>query len=290
MEAIKNNTKSGGTSEEAKLRFSPKEGKTVVRILPNFHLGKDVRPFLPVQFYQEIGTTWKDPWLAPFQFDEPDAIADFHKELLMEASREKDKVKNRQKWELAQKFRPQIRVCVPVLVRSYTAPVTPGAKPSTVDGLESEGVKYWWFYAKTWKQLEAIMDDPDYGEIYDLKTGRDITITYTPKDKTSNGIAVIEVLAKPNQTPVSTDKEVLEAIKNMPDVLSLFTKPTYEQTDKGLKAYLAGESKQSETAPEPKPEVKKQTNDEFLAEMNSTNVPEKTPTQVEEDFEDLFKD
>ena len=124
-----------------------------------------------------------------------------------------------------------------------------------------------------------------------MKTGRDITITYTPKDKTSNGIAVIEVLAKPNQTPVSTDKEVLEAIKNMPDVLSLFTKPTYEQTGKGLKAYLAGESKQSETAPEPKPEVKKQqTNDEFLAEMNSTNVSEKTPTQVEEDFEDLFKD
>ena len=286
MDALKNNTKSGGDYNNRQ-SFSPKEGKTVVRILPNFKLGKEVRPFLMVQFYTEIGTTWKDPWLAPCQFDEPDAIADFRQKLLHEASQERDKVKNRQTWELSNKFRPQIRVCVPVLVRSFTPVATKdNPKPVTVDGLESEGVKFWWFYAKTMKDLETIMDDPDYGEIYDLKSGRDITITYTPKDKTANGFAVIDVLAKPNKTPVSDDAAVLEAIKNMPDVLELYTKPTYEQTVDGLKKYLSADEKKTEPETKNVPS-KPQTNDEFLEELNSTN-PVDPVKQATDEFDDLF--
>lgn len=263
LDALKNNTSQKTASESNKLKFVPKEGKQVIRILPNFHLGKDVKPFLPLGFYYNFGATW----LAPCQFDEPDAIADFYGVLLREANQEKDKGKSKELWIAAQQFNAKERICVPVLVRDF----------------ESEGVKWWWFSPKTYRDIEAICDDPDYGNIFDLKTGRDITVTYTPKEKTSTDFAVIDVLAKPKETPVSTDADVIEMVKNMPNIIELQVKPTYEQTKAALESFL--NAKKGSTADENKP----QTEQEFVDNLKQpVKVPTKSQADIDAEFDKLM--
>jgi hypothetical protein len=258
-------------SEANKVKFVPQDGKYVFRVLPNFHLGKDRKPYLPLDFYYEFGRTV----LAPVQFEEPDAIAEFYQTLVAEYTREKDKEKNRTLWQASLKFKPQQRICVPIIVRSYT-----DINGKTTNGLELEGVKFWWFSPKTYRDLEAIANDPDYGNIFDLKTGRDITMEYTPKEKTATGYPQISILPKPKETPVSNDKDVLEMIKNMPNIVDLHTKPTYAETQEMIQSYLYPKT------PAEKPVVKE---DSFLKEMNAPVTPH-DPIGEDVDFDNLFKE
>lgn len=278
LDALSSNTAKTTTSESNKLKFSPKEGKYVIRILPNLHpnfpFGKDARPFLPLGFYYDFGSTW----LAPAQFDEPDAIAEFRSTIVDQANaakREGNKDKSDELWKSSNVFKFKDRICVPVLVKTYTDP-----SGKTADGFEKEGVKWWWFSPKTYRDILAICDDPDYGDIFDLKEGRDITITYTPKEKTANGFAETDILAKPKQTPATTDRDVLEAIKNMPDIIALQVKPTYEETKAGLEKYLNGLK--------PAESTKAERDKEFLDDLNKPVVDKKSPADVDAEFEALL--
>lgn len=243
---------------------TPTEAKYVIRILPNFHIGKDELPFLPVDFYYDFGRTW----LSPSQFDEPDAIADFYQELVKQYRAETDKARNKELWQMSLKFKPKDRICVPVLVR----------------GEEDKGVKFWWFSKKLYQDIKQITEDSDYGNIFDLKKGHDITVSYKPKELTSTGYPEISVLPKPKPTPVSDDSEVLNAVKNMPNILEAFTKPTYEETKAGLEAYL---KQQSTPAPEA-PATSK--DDTFLKEINDIPVGAKSSVveKMDIDFDALF--
>jgi hypothetical protein len=260
LDALKNNTQKTSKNESAKYRFKPKEGKQVVRLLPNFAFGKDVT-FFPVSFYYDFTDQGKfgQTWLAPHQFDEPDAIYDFNQECVKTAYNEPDKGRRLELFKMANKFQSKQLITVALLSRDA----------------ESEGIKFWNITVNVMKQLEAVIEDPDYGNIFDLKSGRDITIEYIPKEKTDTGFPKINILPKPKETPASTDKELLESIvKSMPNVLELYTKPTYEQTEKALANYLNG----SESQPV-----------ESKVEKTVTQV-SKAVGDIDIDFDNLFEE
>ena len=48
--------------------------------------------------------------------------------------------------------------------------------PVVVRGEETEGVKWWGFGKTVYQELLSIIADPDYGDISDSMTGRDIVV------------------------------------------------------------------------------------------------------------------
>lgn len=274
LDALKNNTnKSSNGNETQKHRFKPQAGKQVVRLLPNFAFGKDVT-FLPLSFYYNFRSEGKynQTWLSPSQFDEPDAIFEFNQVCLKKAYDENDAGRKKELFTWANKFQPKQSIIVALIVRDH----------------EDEGIKFWNITLPVMKQIDAISDDPDYGNVFDLKSGRDITIEYTPKDPNdSNSYPKINILPKPKETAASTDKELLETIvKKMPNVIELYTKPTYKQTETALELFLSVEDKDDV------PVTKQGRNDDFLKEINEPveQPKSKVAADLDIDFDNLFNE
>ncbi|NBU82668.1 MAG: hypothetical protein EBS55_13580 [Flavobacteriaceae bacterium] len=83
------------------------------------------------------------------------------------------------------------------------------------------------------------MGDEDYGDITDLKQGRDLKITYTPQDKTDTGFANTEILPKPKQTPASDDLVALEkALSELPAVQTFYKLPAVSELQEALDKFL----------------------------------------------------
>ena len=159
LEALQNaQTNNNSTNNTSGLIWKPSPGKQVVRIVPYLHQ-KDY-PFIELNFYYDFGKTY----LSPSTFGHPDPVLEFCEEL-KRTKGEKEEI--RENWRAAKKLEPKFRTYVPVLVR----------------GLEHEGVKFWGFGKTIYTDLLTICDDPDYGDITDLKKGRDITVEYTPAAK-----------------------------------------------------------------------------------------------------------
>ena len=83
------------------------------------------------------------------------------------------------------------------------------------------------------KQIIDIICDPDYGDITDFESGRDVTITKSGKGMNTE----YAVIAKPKETPASEQYSEEELDELLPDLDSLFTEKTEEQ----LTALLTGE-------------------------------------------------
>jgi hypothetical protein len=82
---------------------------------------------------------------------------------------------------------PKLRTFVPVLVR----------------GEEGEGVKFWGFGKTVYQEILGYIADPDYGDITDPSSGRDITIEYTSAEDAGTSYPVTTIRVKPNVTPLS---------------------------------------------------------------------------------------
>lgn len=86
--------------------------------------------------------------------------------------------------------------------------------------------------------LEAICD-PDYGDITDPETGRDVTIS-----RTGQGLKTeYSVLPKPKSTVASDTSDPDEIEENMTDLESLFIEKSYEE----LEAILNGEDEEDDS-------------------------------------------
>lgn len=267
LDALAKKTSGNGDNLQTH-KFKPVPGKQVIRILPNTELGLDNEPFYPLDFYYEFGGTM----LAPSQFDDPDPILDFYKTLTAESLplKQTDPAKSLELFKAAVKFKPKTAIFVPVLVREK----------------ESEGVKFWTISPKTYEKLMSIIEDEDYGKIWDLKEGHDLTLDYTPKDKTSTGYPEISLVAKPKKTPVTLDKEVMAMVKNMPKLTEIYKAPTFEEAKDALEKYL----NKSSSVSTPTPTVSKEQSDkEFLAEMNKPVQPA-TDADFDADLDAMFDD
>jgi hypothetical protein len=198
-------------------------GTHVIRIVP--YIKDPSNPFQELLFHYKLnGKTF----LSPETYKRPDPLVELSEKL-------KGNAESKEEWKQGARLAPKMRIYVPIIVR----------------GEEKEGVKFWGFGKEVYEELLGFISDPDYGDITDPKTGRDITIEFTPaKDSkkknpnTGEGIPETAIRIKPNVSPLIPDgnKELLEIVKNQKDITELFPEPTYEELKAELVKWLDSES------------------------------------------------
>lgn len=193
--------------------WRPQEGKTVIRIVP----WKDnpQNPFIELYFHYLGNKTH----LSPTTHGNPDPILEFAEALAAGGTRDD--------YAQARPFRPKLRTFVPMIVR----------------GEESKGVRFMSFGKTVYTELLQVIADPDYGDITDVQTGRDITLTYIPQQKSDTNFAKTSIMVKPNQTPLHEDAQVVQRLLNdQPDIFALFKEPSYNELKVFLERYLDPDS------------------------------------------------
>ena len=212
IDAIKSKLATLQSTSNTKDNFwKPEPGTQVVRIVPYKH--KKDNPFIELYFHYNLGNN--KTYLSPMSFGRPDPVAEFA-----------DKLKstgNKDEWIQGKRLEPKMRTFAPVIVR----------------GKESEGVKFWGFGKTVYQELLGVIADPDYGDITDATNGRDIGIDRQTPAEAGNQYGKTTVRVKPNQTPITEDKDILQSVfDNQADLTELYTEPTYDDLKDALASYL----------------------------------------------------
>ena len=229
--------------------WKPEPGKQVVRVVPYKH-NKD-NPFIELYFHYNLGNN--KTYLSPMSFGRPDPVAEFA-----------DKLKstgNKDEWIQGKRLEPKMRTFVPVVVR----------------GRENEGVKFWGFGKTVYQELLSVIADPDYGDITEAMAGRDIQIERQTPAEAGNQYGKTTVRVKPNQTPITDNKEVLtNVLSNQADLTELYTEPSYDELKEVLANYLNPSDESEETTT-------------TTTTQTTTPAPtEKKTADVEDAFDQLF--
>lgn len=234
--------------------WKPEPGAQVVRLLPYVH--NKEWPFLELYFYYDLA---KKTIISPQNFGEPDPVQELANRL--KATGEKED------WLLARKIEPKMRTYVPVLVR----------------GKENEGVKFWGFGKTVYEELLKTIDDPDYGDITDLKNGSDITVEY---EKPKDGYPKTTFRVKRNSTPATTDSEVIQLLKEMPTIREIWEPPTYDELAEILNNFINNEESEDSS------ENSDDDGDDFINDLiNNTGNEDreaKGSTSVVDDIDSAF--
>ena len=232
------------TSSTANAFWKPQPGKSQIRITPYIE-NKD-NPFVELFFHYSLVP--KKTVLSPLSFGRPDPVQQFADKL--KASGDKDE------WIQGKRIEPKMRTFAPVIVR----------------GEESEGVKWWGFGKTVYQELLAIIADPDYGDISDVMTGRDIVVERQTAAEAGNQYGKTTIRVKPNVTPLSDDSNTLtKLLEEQPELKELYNEPTFDELKEHLSNFLnPSDSTEETTEKEP----------EMVATEASSNV--------EDDFDKLF--
>jgi len=199
--------------------WKPDPGKQVVRIVPYSH-NKD-NPFVELFFHYNLGNK---TFMSPMSFGRPDPVEEFANKL--KSTGDKDE------WIQGKRLEPKMRTFVPVVVR----------------GQESEGVKFWGFGKTVYQELLGVIADPDYGDITDPVNGRDIMIERQTPAEAGNQYGKTTVRVKPNMTPLTESKDMLETLLNkQADLTELYTEPSYDELKEALAVYLNPETETDTT-------------------------------------------
>ena len=258
------------TSTKSTSLWKPSPGKQIIRIVPYAHQPEN--PFIELLFHYGInGKTY----LSPASFGRPDPIVEFANKLKKSGDKEE--------WKQGRALEPKMRTYVPILVR----------------GLEHEGVKFWGMGKQVYQELLAIIAEPDYGDITDLKTGRDITVTFKTAEETGKSFPETTIMPRAVQTVAfdASDANLREKVKNQKNILDLFQEPTYEDLAVAMETHLntgspddssdgiaeavsSGEATAEEVTP-PAPKVTSATAKAAIKAPASTK-------EIADEFADLF--
>lgn len=243
-----------GQNNRSTALWKPTEGKTIIRIVP--WKERPDNPFIELYFHY-LG---RKTQMSPLTNGNPDPIAEFADRLADTGDKED--------WQHSRQFRPKLRTFVPVIVR----------------GEEDKGVRMWGFGKTVYEALLNVISDPDYGDITDVESGRDIGIEFTPQNKSDTNFAQTSILVKPKETALSDDAEVLEGwLTEQPDVTEIWDEPTYDDLKSFLDRFLNPEADVSTTATEKAPAKEAADPAEiFDAPADTTETAEVAETVVEE--------
>ena len=224
--------------------WKPQPGKSQIRIVPYLHDKNN--PFSELFFHYSLVPN--KTVLSPLSYGRPDPVQQFA-----------DKLKstgNKDEWIQGKRIEPKMRTFVPVVVR----------------GEESEGVKFWGFGKTVYQELLGIIADPDYGDISDATTGRDIVVERQTPAEAGNQYGKTTIRVKPNVTALSDDSNLLQRLLDeQPDIKELYNEPTFDELKEHLSNFLdPSDSTEETTEKEP----------EMVATEASSNV--------EDDFDKLF--
>ena len=226
--------------------WRPEPGKNQIRLVP-YQYNKE-NPFTEMYFHYNVG---KRNHLSPTTYGDADPILEFAEKLRNTGSSDD--------FKLAKQLTPKMRVYAPVIVR----------------GQESEGVKLWGFGKQVYQELLQFIADPDYGDITDITSGRDIVINFTPGDGPGN-FAKTGILVKPNVTPATEDSNVAEKILNgQVDLFDIYKKKSYDELKGILEEWLNGDEAEGEQKTE-------------TVAQQAASVGAKSTDNIEKAFDDLF--
>ena len=226
--------------------WKPQPGKSQIRIVP-YKFDKN-NPFSELFFHYSLVPN--KTVLSPLSYGRPDPVQQFA-----------DKLKstgNKDEWIQGKRIEPKMRTFVPVVVR----------------GEESEGVKFWGFGKTVYQELLGIIADPDYGDISDSLTGRDIVVERQTPAEAGNQYGKTTIRVKPNVTALSEDSDQLtRLLEEQPELKELYNEPTFDELKEHLSSFLnPSDNAGSETSTESEPEM----------------VTTEASSNVEDDFDKLF--
>ena len=226
--------------------WKPQPGKSQIRIVP-YKFDKN-NPFSELFFHYSLVPN--KTVLSPLSYGRPDPVQQFA-----------DKLKstgNKDEWIQGKRIEPKMRTFVPVVVR----------------GEESEGVKFWGFGKTVYQELLGIIADPDYGDISDSMTGRDIVVERQTPAEAGNQYGKTTIRVKPNVNALSDDSNLLtKLLEEQPELKELYQEPTFDELKSHLSNFLnPSDNAGSETPTESEPEM----------------VTTEASSNVEDDFDKLF--
>ena len=233
--------------------WKPQPGKNQIRIVPYAHCKEN--PFIELFFHYEIG---QRSYLSPMSFGRPDPIEEFAEKLKAGG--------NKDDWKLGKKLEAKMRTFVPVIVR----------------GQEKEGVKFWGFGKTVYQELLTFIADPDYGDIADPTTGRDIVVTFKTAEETGKAFPSTSIMVKPNQTPCTEDKDVIESVKNQVKITELYKELSYDDLTGILEDWLNPSDSDEEE------ETKEEATTAKAEVAKTVDTKTETATNAADAFDDLF--
>jgi hypothetical protein len=119
--------------------------------------------------------------------------------------------------------------------------------PVVVRGEEKEGVRFWGFGKTVYQELLSIIADPDYGDITDAVSGRDVAVEFKTAEETGKSFPSTSIRVKPNQTPITEDASVLDTIKEtQKNITEIYQERSYDELTQALNDYLNGGSEEKE--------------------------------------------
>ena len=219
LNAIKNRlSQLQTTNNRTSNLWKPQPGSQVVRIVP-YKFNAD-NPFIELYFHYDLGGK---NYLSPISFGRPDPIEEFAQKLKSTGSKED--------YRLGKKIEAKMRTYAPVVVR----------------GEENQGVKFWGFGKTVYQELLSIIADPDYGDITDAVSGRDVAVEFKTAEETGKSFPSTSIRVKPNQTPVTEDDKLLDKLLNeQPNMQEIYQEKSYDELTEVLNEWLTPSEEESE--------------------------------------------
>jgi|TARA_Y100000114_G_scaffold82515_1_gene76203 hypothetical protein len=255
------------TQKKTESLWKPTPGKHQVRIVP-YKFDKD-NPFIELYFHYNINNK---TYLSPQSFGRPDPIVEFADKL--------KRMGDKEDWKAAKQMEPKLRTFVPIIVR----------------GQEGDGVRFWGFGKTVYQEILGYIADPDYGDITDPQSGRDLTIQYISAEEAGASYPTTQIRVKPSQTPLAESADsVQKLLENQTEITDLYSELSYDELKDVLEGWLNpsktsknedGESSVAEETLSKKPT--EEVNDlPFDVEDDKPKTSKKTD-DVAAAFDDLF--
>ena len=255
------------TQRKSDALWKPTPGKHQVRIVP-YKFNKD-NPFIELYFHYNINNK---TYLSPQSFGRPDPIVEFADKL--------KRMGDKEDWKAAKAMEPKLRTFVPVIVR----------------GEEGEGVRFWGFGKTVYQEILGYIADPDYGDITDPTSGRDLTIEYKSAEEAGTSYPTTTIRVKPSETPISEDATRAKAfIDDQTEITELYSELSYDELKGVLEGWLnptdesnAGTQFTSQETLTPKQTVSEDMGGSQVVSTPSEAESSKKTDDVAAAFDDLF--
>ncbi len=202
--SLQNNTKKSDSI------WKPANGKSQIRLVP-YKFNKD-NPFIELYFHYNINNK---TYLSPMSFGRPDPIVEFAEKL--------KRTGDTDDWKAGKKMEPKLRTFAPVIVR----------------GKENEGVKFWGFGKTVYQDILGYIADPDYGDITDPMSGRDIVLEIVSAEESNAAYPTTTIRVKPSTTKLAeTPEQIQNLLENQKDITELYSELSYNELKGVLENWL----------------------------------------------------
>jgi hypothetical protein len=168
---------------------------------------------------------------------------------------------------------PKLRTFVPVVVR----------------GEEGEGVRFWGFGKTVYQEILGYIADPDYGDITDPTSGRDLTIEYKSADEAGTSYPTTTIRVKPSQSPLSENSERASSfIESQTAITDLYSELSYDELKSVLEGWLnpSGDGESTEESVSQESLSNNQVSHDMGGSVETTKS--KSTDDVAAAFDDLF--